>query len=144
MKYRRGISEVIATVILTAVALVVGTTVWAYAKGTTSIMSNDYSSNMLTNVNNLQEKFSLSNIYYYKTNSTLYLYVYNYGSEAIQVDTYVTLITGSIRQQIGIEISSKQFYKIVINNLYIQPNSMVKIDLVSRRGNFIHDQYFVS
>lgn len=140
---RRGVSETIASVIMTAVVLTLGITTWGYAKGSSSIIAKDYTDDIISQSDGFLERYSLENVYYDKANNMLYLYLYNYGSIPITVDSYVYLSTGPSYSNIGTSILQNH----VVNasfHIYIPDGTWINITCQTGRSLTINDRYYIS
>ena len=140
---RRGISETIASVIMTAVVLTVGISTWSYAKGSSSVIAKDYTDDVISQSDDFLERYSIENVYYDKVNNMLYLYLYNYGSIPITVDSYVYLSTGPSYSNIGTSISPNH----VVNasfHIYIPDGTWMSITCQTGRSLTINDRYYIS
>ena len=84
----RGVSPVIATIILSAVVIAVGAAVWNYSQGATTIIANDYINGTLELLKEVTERFTIEHASNNSDGSLLYVWVYNYGNVDIIVDVY--------------------------------------------------------
>jgi flagellin-like protein len=140
---RRGISETIASVIMTAVVLTVGIVTWGYAKGSSSIIAKDYIDGVISQSDVFLERYSIENVYYDKNNNILYLYLYNYGSIPITVDSYVFLSSGPGYSNIGTSISPNHLVNVSFH-IYIPDETWMSIKCQTGRSLTLNDRYYIS
>jgi flagellin-like protein len=72
---RRGVSETISSVIMTAVVITIGIIIWGYAKTSTSIIAKDYIDGVIMQTDDFLERYSIKNFYYDET-ITCFVYFY--------------------------------------------------------------------
>jgi len=143
MRRRKGLSPVIASIILAAVVLAVGGGIWSYSYGAASSMATDYVETTMNMVNTIVERFNIEHTYYNDTTQILTVWVYNYGSISITVnvtavvneDSYISacneIEAGSI-MEIGLPIG-----------VALSPNDEISITVRSERGNIEDEVYYV-
>ncbi len=85
---RRGLSPVIATVILSAAVLAIGGALWAYASDTATFVATGYIEDTIELTNEVTERFVVEHISYDSSQDELKVWVFNYGGQQIIVDTY--------------------------------------------------------
>ena len=100
MRNRRGISPVIATVVLAGVVLAIGGSLWYYAIGASTIVANSYVNETLDSVYEVTERFIIENIYYNSSTDTMHIWVYNYGEMKINVDVYLYVDTNLVESEL--------------------------------------------
>jgi flagellin-like protein len=142
-KRRRGMSETIASVIMTAIVITVGFVTWDYAKGSTSIIAKDYTDGVISQSDDFLERYSIENVYYDKVNNMLYLYLYNYGSIPITVDSYVSLSSGPSYSNIGTLVSPNHLVKVNFH-IYIPDATWTSITCQTGRSLTLNDRYYIS
>jgi hypothetical protein len=125
-------SETIASVIMTAIVITVGIVTWNYAKGSTSIIAKDF-----------LERYSIENVYYDEINNMLYLYLYNYGSIPITVDSYISIASGPSYSYIGTSISPNQLANISFH-IYIPNKTWVGVTCQTGRSLTQNDRYYIA
>ena len=87
MRGRRGLTPVISSIIMCAVVLVIGTSVWSVASSASSIMQNDYFEEVMESVEKIEERFCVESIGLDNTSQpTLKIWAFNYG----EIDVNVT------------------------------------------------------
>ncbi|MBD3171909.1 hypothetical protein GF326_05500 [Candidatus Bathyarchaeota archaeon] len=112
---RKGLSPVIASVILSGMVLVIGAGVWSYSYGAASTMANDYTDETINMVHTIIERFNIEKVHYDSSTDTVNVWVYNYGNIGITVTTTVTINGNSYPEtEIETEIDSKQIEPISI------------------------------
>ena len=85
---RRGLTPVVSSIIMCAVVLVIGVSVWGVASSSSSIMQTDYFEEVMESVEKIKERFCVENVGYNDTTKTLKIWVVNYG----EIDVNVTVI----------------------------------------------------
>ena len=76
-KGRKGVSPVIATVILIGVTLAVGFATWGFASGTIGAMLQSQGETVTSDISNLRERFVIANVNI--STSKVTVWVYNNG-----------------------------------------------------------------
>jgi flagellin-like protein len=140
---RRGVSETISSVIMTAVVITIGLITWGFAKSSTSIIAKDYIDGVITQTDDFLERYSIKNVHYDETNNMLYLYLYNYGSITLTVDSYITLSSGPSYSVVGELIEPNQLVKISYH-VYIPHDTWINITCQTGRSMTIHDRCYLS
>jgi len=129
---RRGISEIISTIILILIVSVAGTYLFAYSTTYIQTQSDQFLSDNEITVGKAQERFTVTTVWWSGSGQFLNLTIYNYGQNDIAVsDIYIDgvrvsdysfgrnakILTGDL-QQIGVNspitITSGVSYKISI------------------------------
>ena len=86
MAKKRGYSDVISSILLTAVVITVGVSVWGYAASASSVMSTDYFEEVEVSVCMIKERFSIECIGVNFTSSPMiHVWVTNYGGVAVNI-----------------------------------------------------------
>lgn len=94
MEKKRGYADVISSLLLTAVVITVGLSVWGYAASASSVMSTDYFEEVEASVDMIKERFSIECIGVNFTSSPMiHVWVTNYGSVAVNI-TKVKIMGG--------------------------------------------------
>lgn len=151
MEKRRGYSNVISSILLTAVVITVGLSVWGYAAGASSVMSTDYFEEVEASVNMIKERFSIECIGVNFTSSPMvHVWVTNYGSVAVNI-TKVKIMGGGDTTEIipddpndgnvkGWLVQSKATARIDFNPNYVKiaSGSSVSITVESEKGNRVY------
>lgn len=139
IKNRRGISPVISSVILSAVVIVIGASVWSVTHSAASVMQNDYYEGVMESVETIKERFYIENIGYSNSSGPkLKIWIYNYGEMDIVIElirlkgagnisTQLVGLSLSVREIIGIDVTSSEFS--------LTSGLSVSIEVKSLRGN---------
>lgn len=139
---RRGLSPVIATIILTAAVITLGAVAWAYAKNAGSLMANDYIEEVIDEVENIVERYTIEKIYFNDATNNFTVWVYNYGSISITIDTYISVTNGQTYTRSGTLINAREL-KSISFNIDIPNDTIVNITCFSRRSNREIGRYYV-
>lgn len=84
---RRGLTPVVSNIIMCAVVLVIGTSVWGIASSSSSIMRSDYFEEVMESVEKIKERFCVENIGFDNISQpTLKIWIINYGEIDITVE----------------------------------------------------------
>ena len=78
---RRGVSEIVATLLAIAITIIAGAAVFGFVNGQAATTERQYGSSVGVTVNYLQEQFSVVDMSY-TSSSQVALYIYNYGRTA--------------------------------------------------------------
>ena len=135
MNKRKGLSPIIATIILSATVLIIGGGVWSYSIGAATIVAEDYTDKTFSTLNEVIERFCIEHIYYDNVTDQFFVWVYNYGSVDVTIDVYVNIIEDSI--QLGPQnliISSQSHGKVQFDDQVLD-GKVVEIKLYSWRQN---------
>ena len=142
---RKGLSPVIASVILSGMVLVIGAGVWSYSYGAASTMANDYADETINMVHTIIERFTIEKVDYDSSAENISIYVYNYGDVSIDVDTTIKINETSYYDYDKI-IDPKNFEKICIDvsgEGGLSSLQKVSIDLRTKRENREYMAYYV-
>jgi len=85
MPDRRGISPVIATVILCGVVLTIGISVWSLTYTIASGLQLDYYEEVEEMMNAVKKRFIIEHVAYNSTINKLHVWIYNYGEVEIEI-----------------------------------------------------------
>ena len=143
VRSRRGLTPVIATIILSAVVITVGGAIWSYAQSATIVIANDYVNGTMSLLNEVVERFTIEHVSYDEVNDVLHISVYNYGDVDIEVDVYATISGGSSNSTLGTKITSQMLVCVDVP-LNAPSENMVAIKVHSRRQNNAFYQYYAS
>ena len=140
----RGLSPVIATIILSAVVISIGGAVWSYAQGAATVNANQYVDTTMELMNEIIERFSIEHVSNNSDGTTLYVWVYNHGDVDIIVDLYANS-TGIYLHTFETTVVSEDLVKVSID---FQSDPLVAGDEVaikahSRRQNNAYYTYYV-
>lgn len=141
---RRGVSEVISSVILTAIVLTVGCAVWFYAHSATSVMTNEYINETFNTMKEVLERFTVEHISNNTARTELYVWVYNYGEVDMEVDVYATIDGTTYSSDINnpLSIGSGDFAKATLT-ISASSGDKVEIKVHSRRQNNAYSTYYM-
>jgi len=146
MGSRRGISPVIATIILSAVVLTIGSAVWSYAQGASTVIATGYVNDTLTIMKEVTERFTVEHVSNNTARTSLYVWVYNYGEVDITVDVYANVTSSSICYSTDtndpLEIAAGGFAKATITISAISGDE-IAIKAHSRRQNNAYYMYYM-
>jgi flagellin-like protein len=140
----RGISPVIATIILSAVVISIGGAVWSYAQGAATVNANQYVDNTMELMNEVIERYTIEHVSNSSDGNTLYVWMYNHGDVDVVVDVYANR-TGVYLSTLETTIVSKDLVKVSID---FQSDPLIVGDEVaikaySRRQNNAYYTYYV-
>ena len=134
---RRGISEIISTIILIMIVSIAGTYLFAYSSNFIQKNNDQYMRDMELDVGQAQERFTVSSVWWSGSGNFLNITVYNYGQNDIQVsDVYID----------GVRVSSYSYGRNTViltekllsvgfdSPITIVDGSEYKITVVSKRG----------
>lgn len=143
LKVRRGVSEVLAAVVLTAVTLTVGSVIWAFAQSATIAATNDYINGTFTTMKDIIERFTVEHVGSNTARTELYVSVYNYGDVPITVDIYATINGYDYHTDLNIPktIGSKDYWKATLS-ITASSGSEVAVKVYSRRQNIAYYTYY--
>jgi len=88
----RGISDLMATILLVAVTLIAGAALFGWVNGQAAANENQIGASGASNINNLNEKFSVPTMVITASSDKGLVYVYNYGG--IDLKIVSILVTG--------------------------------------------------
>ncbi len=145
---RRGLSPVIATVILSAAVLTIGGALWAYASDTATFVVNGYIEDTIELTNEVTERFVVEHISYDSSQDELKVWVFNYGGQDIIVDTYAYVSSISngefMDSTFDTAIDSGDNSMIIIPLSYsVASGDVVSIRINSRRQNQAYEKYYI-
>ena len=134
---RRGVSEIIATIILIMIVSIAGTLLFAYSSNYIQDLNDQYQRNNQITIGTAQERFTVTTVWWSGLDDFLNITVYNYGQNDIQItDVYVD----------GVQVSTYSFGRdtLILTEKLLQigftsPVAIVegveyRITIVSKRG----------
>jgi len=144
LRAHRGVSEVISTVILTAVVMTIGTSIWFYAHSATSVMTNTYVNETFSTMKEVLERFTVEHVSNNAARTALYVWVYNYGEVDVEVDIYATIDGTTYSSDINnpLSIGSGEFAKATLA-ITASSGDEVAIKVHSRRQNNAYYTYYM-
>ena len=146
---KKGLSPVIASIILCSAVIVVGVSVWSFTYGVSSFLQKDYYEGVKEQIDKISERFTVENIAFNNVSGSLYMWMYNYGNitkySDIDIEVSVSVsIDGEVLENVGsIPISSGQIVKITIPVGTLEPGSELVVKVSSRRENVVYQTYVV-
>ena len=85
---RKGVSPVIATVILSAVVITIGGSLWSYTQSATTVIANDYIDGVMELMKTALERFTVEYVCNNSDGTVLHVWIYNYGDINVTADVY--------------------------------------------------------
>lgn len=145
MRNKRGITPVVATIILSAVVIAVGGAVWSYSQGAATVIANDYINGTMTLLNEVIERFTVEHVSNSSDGETLKVWIYNYGEVDIVVDIYANVTGGAFNSTMEKEVPSKALVEVEVSFEAdpLQRGEEVAIKVHSRRQNNAYYTYYV-
>jgi flagellin-like protein len=145
---RRGLSPVIASVILSAAVLTIGGALWAYASDTATFVATGYIEDTIELTDEVTERFVVEHISYDSLQNELKVWVFNYGGQDIFVDTYAYVSSISngefMDSTFDTSIDSGDNSMIIIPlSDSVEPGDEVSIKVHSRRQNSAYETYYI-
>ena len=145
---RRGLSPVIAAVILSAAVLTIGGALWAYASDTATFVATGYIEDTIELTNDVTERFVVEHIRYDSSQDKLIVWVFNYGGQDIIVDTYAYVSSISNGEFMDstfdtpIDSGDNSMITIPLSDS-VEPGDQVSIKIHSRRQNSAYETYYI-
>ena len=145
---RKALSPVISTVILSAVVLAIGGSIWSYSAGAATVIADGYVNDTLDLVNEVTERFMIEHVSYDSTPNDLTVWVYNYGDQVITIDLYATVnsvASGEFEDStLETVIGKGETEEIVIElSLSVDTDDEVSLKAHSRRQNNAYETYYI-
>ena len=140
----RGLSPVIATIILSAVVISIGGAIWSYAQGAATINANQYIDSTMDLMNEVIERFTIEHVSNSSDGNNLYVWVYNHGDVDIVVDVYANS-TGVYFSTLETTVVTEDLVKVSIDfsSAPLVAGDEVAIKAQSRRQNNAFYTYYV-
>jgi len=139
---RKALTPVIATMILSAVVIAVGGTIWLYAQGAATVIADDYIDETFDLLDEVTERFTIEHVSNSSDGSTLMIWIFNYGDVDIVVDEYVNSTT-DYTFTLESEIESEEIVRVdVILSPSLTRGQEVSIKAHSRRQNNDYYTYY--
>jgi len=146
LRNRRGISPVIATIILSAAVITIGGAVWSYAQGASTVIATGYVNDTLTLMREVTERFTVEHVSNNTARTSLYVWVYNYGDVDITVDVYANVTSSGMCYSTDtnnpLEIEAGGFAKATITISAVSGDK-VAVKVHSRRQNNAYYTYYM-
>ena len=146
MRGKRGLSPVISSIVLTAMVLVIGASVWGFASGASSFIQNNYYEEVVESVDKIKERFCIENVGLDKASNKLKVWILNYGTIDVTID--MIRITGGSNisyQFIDVVIPINEFVRVDVtpNELSLIDGLSITIEVKSSRGNRAYDSILI-
>jgi hypothetical protein len=145
---RRGLSPVIAAVLLSGTVLLIGGALWAYASDTATFVATGYIEDTIELTDEVTERFVVEHISYDSLQDELKVWVFNYGGQDIFVDTYAYVSSISngefMDSTFDTSIDSGDNSMIIIPlSFSVESGDEVSITIHSRRQNSAYETYYI-
>jgi len=143
---KRGLSPVVATIILCGVVLILGISAWSLTYTVSSNLQTSYYEDIEKQIDKISERFTVEHIAYNSKELTLRVWVYNYGDVDIEVIQVVAIVsTGDAEgaNNTAIPITHGKMVKIEISPLNAAEGDELSITVMSRRNNFAYATYAI-
>ena len=138
-----ALSPVIASIMLTAMVLVVGGGLWSYSKGAASMIASDYADNTIEMINTIQERFIIEHVNYDENTQTVNLWIYNYGDVPVIINSQIS-IDNTYYENNGISIDADSIVQVIFNiESSLSVNQDIIIFIYTNRGNSYREVYYV-
>ncbi len=86
MDRRRGMTSVLTTILMVAVVISIGVSVWGFASSSATIMRIDYFDEVMESVYKIKERFRIENIAVNLTDApSIQVWVLNYGETEVNI-----------------------------------------------------------
>ena len=141
----RGLSPVIATVVLAGVVLAIGGALWSYSIGAATVTADNYVNDTLDMLYEMQERFDVEHAYYDSVTDELKIWIFNYGEVDIIIDVYASLNSSISESYLGSNITAGYTAEIDIDfsGDPIPSQEQIAIKVYSRRQNIAYYTYYV-
>lgn len=141
----RGVSPVIATVILSAVVITIGGALWSYTQSAATVIANDYVDGIMELMNAALERFTVEYVSNNSVGTVLHIWIYNYGEINVTADVYAFIgnQTYSTDTDNPISIPSSSLVCANVTVAALSGGEDVAIKVHSRRQNNAYDTYVV-
>jgi len=142
---KKGLSPVIASILLCAATLTVGIAAWSFTFTATVNLEKSYSKGVREQIEVISERFTVEHVSYDKVATTLHVWLYNFGKVDIEVDIYVegdakgqnataTPIAYGELVRVDVPLTAGEGVLSIIE---------LAIKVMSRRQNFVYATYVV-
>ncbi len=86
MERRRGMTSVLTTIMMVAVVISIGVSVWGFANSAATVMRSDYFDEVMESVYKIKERFRIENIAVNTTAApSVQVWVFNYGETEVNI-----------------------------------------------------------
>lgn len=137
----KGISPVLASIILSAIVLAIGAAVWGVTQSATGVMADSYYREVNASINRIKERFTVEHIgFENSTQEVLKVWVYNHGQVDINVDVYIEGGGSSIGSNQSLTlIPAGELVRIDVIVTNVTKDMSVGVEVASFRGNMIYE-----
>ena len=136
---RKAFSPVVATIILCGVVLIIGISAWSYTYMVSTSLQESYYEGVQEHIDTISERFTVEHVAY--IDSSLCVWIYNYGKVSIEVDVYVKGDANG-ENTTTTPITHGGLAKIEIS-VAATGGDELSITVMSRRQNFVYATYVV-
>jgi len=140
---RKALSPVISSLILSAAVIAIGGGLWSYSAGAATMVADSYVNDTLELVKEVTERFVVEHVTIDAEKDTLSVWVYNYGSQQINVDIDVKDGDTIIGSTLGTVIDKGDTSEILIDITQRASDDEVSIIVYSRSQNNAYKTYYV-
>ncbi len=139
---RKAVSPVIASIVLSAIVLVIGGSVWAYSRGAAVIAAETYVNDTLGVIDDINERLIIENVYYNETTGLLSIWIFNYGPVGLVCDVYIYFDGVQITHELDSSIDFNSLYSLSLDpGLSLSSGDWIDIQVHSRRQNDAFYEY---
>ena len=131
---RRAVSTVLSALLLSAVVIAVGVSIWAFSQGAMTITAEDYAESVINMTDTISERFIVEQVIY--DGSHLFVWIFNYGNVDIEVKITNPEIDNDWEKVVSGELKK-------IDIIYTISGTEVGIKVESRRGNDVYYRFVV-
>jgi flagellin-like protein len=141
-KNSKGVSEIVATVLMIMIVAAVGFSIFLYGLGffTASTSARDLATQ--TGIATLRERFIIVESYFNLTGNTVSVWVYNYGETNVQISSvYLNATTISPPASVFIEPTKVVRLDYTVPGVVAGQSQLIRV--VSSLGNYYENYYRV-
>lgn len=142
---KRGISEVISSIIMCSLVLTIGASVWSVTQSAAFTTGNTYFNTVSNSISTIEERFCVENIILTNTSKTLYnkleIWVFNYGSVNVTITQILVKGGGNVSSsyfKVLINVGGIARIDVVPSNIPLQNGLGISLEIVSSRGNLAY------
>jgi archaellum component FlaF (FlaF/FlaG flagellin family) len=142
---RRGLSTIISSIIMCAVVIAIGGSLWSITQSVASVTGNTYYNSVLRSAYQIEERFCVENVGLNTSSNKLQVWVSNYGNVNITVQQILVKGGGNVSsKQLGVPLACGGIIGITLlktdlSNIAIKSGLSISIEVVSSRGNEAYD-----
>ena len=145
LKKRKGISQVVSALILSAAVLTIGVGVWVYSQGAMTMSSEYYAESVIKLSETISERFIIEHVAY--IDPGLKVWVYNYGNVdievKIEVKNDVESVTYPASSEEWIPMNAGGFAEMNLPSYTATSGDNLVITAYTRRENSVYYRYIV-